>query len=59
MLKLHLVFPSPLSSGYFNDAQFFNSDPHTDRDNAAGGMYMAINFNGEYYTLVGAQEWSS
>ena len=42
MLKLHLVFPSPLSSGYFNDAQFFNIDPQTDRDNAAGGMYMAI-----------------
>ena len=44
MLKLHLVFPPPPpSSGYFNDAQFFKSDPRTDRDNAAGGMYMAIN----------------
>ena len=34
----------PLSSGYFNGAQFFNNDPRTDRDNAAGGMYIIMGF---------------
>ena len=38
-------FPPPFfSSGYFNGAQFFNNDPCTDRDNAAGGMYIIMGF---------------
>ena len=32
------------SSGYFNGAQFFNNDLRTDRDNAAGGMYIIMGF---------------
>ena len=36
--------PLLFSSGYFNGAQFFNNDPRTDRDNAAGGMYIIMGF---------------
>ena len=39
------ILPPPpffFSSGYFNGAQFFNNDPRTDYDYAAGGMYRYV-----------------
>ena len=45
MLIVYLTnssLPLLFSSGYFNGAQFFNNDPRTDRDNAAGDMYIIL-----------------
>ena len=36
--------PSFFISVYFSGAQFCNNDPRTDRDNAAGGIYIIMGF---------------
>ena len=40
------ILPSPplFFSDYVNGAQFFQNDPHTDWDTAAGGVYIIMGF---------------